>query len=152
MGRTSKKQPHRCSALVLKKSNVVLYTSMAERSYLVYVSVFLVSVFCMVSSATGTATIYPDLPLPSGVSVRPPNWVTFSSGSWIIDMGERQIEQWTTVNTTTREFVPGETPTSPIDNTYFSSGYPITSKRTGGTAGLFNLYAYGTLTNEEKRH
>eukprot|EP01087_Luapelamoeba_hula_P020489 TRINITY_DN6_c0_g1_i1.p1 TRINITY_DN6_c0_g1~~TRINITY_DN6_c0_g1_i1.p1 ORF type:complete len:813 (-),score=109.33 TRINITY_DN6_c0_g1_i1:81-2519(-) len=82
--------------------------------------------------------------LPAG-GQRTPNMVTFPAGSLVIDMGDRQIESITTLNITSpRKLSPGET-ASGGDN-YMYGPHP-SSKRVGGTAGLFNMYAYGYAVN-----
>eukprot|EP01087_Luapelamoeba_hula_P020494 TRINITY_DN6_c0_g2_i6.p1 TRINITY_DN6_c0_g2~~TRINITY_DN6_c0_g2_i6.p1 ORF type:complete len:799 (-),score=82.03 TRINITY_DN6_c0_g2_i6:75-2471(-) len=94
-------------------------------------------VFAMASVAVHCAQ-YGDLPYGSQ---RAPNMVTFPAGSLVIDMGDRQIESITTLNISSpRALSPNETPQSGLNANY--DPHP-SSKRVGGTAGLFNMYAYG---------
>eukprot|EP01087_Luapelamoeba_hula_P010419 TRINITY_DN275_c1_g1_i1.p1 TRINITY_DN275_c1_g1~~TRINITY_DN275_c1_g1_i1.p1 ORF type:complete len:848 (+),score=132.68 TRINITY_DN275_c1_g1_i1:102-2546(+) len=98
----------------------------------------LIALLVLVVVASCGAQQFADVPAGGQ---RAPNMVTFAAGSLVIDMGDRQIETITTLNISSpRVLSPGETTTVGRNSGYAPH---TTTKRVGGTAGLFNMYAYG---------
>lgn len=125
-----------------------LFRSRAQIGYF-----FFLSLLCILARGQGPSPIppssletYPDAPPPSGSS-RVANNINFQRGSLIIDMGDRQIEQWTTLLVYNRSLATNETSTTGYNSLYAPH---TTQKRVGSVANLFNHYAYGKELANDK--